>query len=488
MGTTISPIRIYRDEPDFQNENIEGNTIITVAPTDTAVGNNTSTTPINQGDNNSNPPPQVGTANNAPNIITNPNTGTSSTTSSTESTKVIGETKNGGVFTPVKQNELPTIYFNFKKNVFTNDDLIFRFKTSNLTSTDLTGNAISNWASDTNLSTSFSLTSSSKLKVVKAYDKYFYELLNNSVITNSSVTLNVSQTPSYNILVFALGADSLNNDENICIYNLYKNTNQIHTFAENYNLDSGNNTLFTNIGTSNIENKNYNKKNYYTCFSGGVLNSKKYVPNVNSFNLVNPKQQFYTNFQSFNNNSDITYNPFRTFNLRNLRTDLANPTTVQNFQLFTHPTDPATAMQMFSLFFVEMFTYLDSSDTSGKNLNLRFETFINGQKTFQGKYLLKDNSVFTGTANYLISLSNKNYLSQASSRMFLFDYLYGSSYSLERAKQKSRSIIEGLCYDYRNIMLKSTSDLQLSNGTKSLLFSPNIPHPFLNMYFMSATT
>jgi hypothetical protein len=72
--------------------------------------------------------------------------------------------------------------------------------------------------------------------------------------------------------------------------------------------------------------------------------------------------------------------------------------------------------------------------------------------------------------------------------MFLFDYMHGSATSISNMRTNSKKIIESLCYDYKNIFLKKTTDLQISDGKKSLLFAPKIPHPYLNMYFTSAST
>ena len=49
-------------------------------------------------------------------------------------------------------------------------------------------------------------------------------------------------------------------------------------------------------------------------------------------------------------------------------------------------------------------------------------------------------------------------------------------------RQQSQKIVEGLAYQYRNILLKSTTDLQITNSSSSLLLPPSIAHPFLNMF------
>lgn len=464
----------------------------------TSTISNTANSINTQGNNTSQSSPSISTTTNT-DTFSNGSTATS-TSNSTAQFQVVGTTATGGTFTPVKQNELPTVYFNFKENAFYDGDLIFRFKTNNLTSTDFTGSTISAWNGDSTIRSGLTLTGTNKLKVVKAYDKYFYELSNNSEITNTNINLPVKTNPSYTILVFALGADSLSdNDDYLTIFNLFSGTNVIHKFVHNYTGSSSFNpaTQIINIGKElsgyQLRGSNPNQT-YFGNFVGGTLNSNKYLQTKGNSNLKfkwnNPDAPFWNNYTTYTNQmgAEYKYNSFNAFNLRNLRNDLANPTTVQNFQLYTNPSNPATGMQMFSLFFVEMFTYVTNDAVNSDYVTLNFETFINGQKTFTGKQYMSNTITIDNANDYILTLSNKNNLGSSTSRMFLFDYMHGAATSVSNMRTNSKRIIESLCYDYKNIFLKQTTDLQISNGKKSLLFAPKIPHPYLNMFFTSAST
>ena len=104
---------------------------------------------------------------------------------------------------------------------------------------------------------------------------------------------------------------------------------------------------------------------------------------------------------------------------------------------------------------------------------------------------LKKNSLLNDFGNFKISLSNMTNIATSADpnvKLFLFDYLHGvSNSSFSQMKLETRNITESLVYDYRNIILKSTSDIQLSgninNTNTSLGFSPALVHPFLNMFF-----
>lgn len=411
--------------------------------------------------------------------------------------EAIGQTATGGSFTPVKQGELPVIYFNFKKNDFYDENLMFRFKTSNLTSTDFTGSTISTWTSDPTVKAGITLTGTNKLKVVKAYDKYFYELSSNSSIENTAINLPVRTNPSYTVFVFGLGMNSIGASDYLNLYNLFNGTNIMHKFVHNYNAYNFNPlTDIINIGKELSGNQATGQsQKYFGSFVGGTLNTQKYLQTNGQYYLKfaynNPSASFWNSFGSFLGNNvqqDQKYSNFNTFNIRNLRNDIANPTTVQDFQLYTNPSNPATNMQFFSLFFVEMFSYITNEANNGNYLTLNFETVINGQQTFVGKQYLSNTATFDDFNNYLIRLTNKNNNAVANSRMFLFDYLHGTAGSVPLMRSNSKKIIEALCYDYRNLFLKKTTDLQISDGSKSLLFAPKIPHQFLNMYFTSAST
>ena len=68
--------------------------------------------------------------------------------------------------------------------------------------------------------------------------------------------------------------------------------------------------------------------------------------------------------------------------------------------------------------------------------------------------------------------------------MFLFDYLHGTSRDVFSMNQDKNLILESLAYDNRKVLLKSSSDLQMTNNANtSLRFPASLSHPFLNMYF-----
>lgn len=410
--------------------------------------------------------------------------------------EAVGQTATGGTFTPVKQNELPVVYFNFKKNEFYDENLMFRFKTSNLTSSDFTGSNISTWTSDPTVKAGITLTGANKLKVVKAYDKYFYELTGNSSIENTTINLPVKTNPSYTVFVFGLGLNTITNLDAINLYNLFSGANILHKFVHNYNAYNFNPiTDIINIGKELSGNQATSpSQNYFGSFVGGTLNTQKYLQTSGNlytkFAYNNPAATFWNAFNSYitNNSQDQKYTKFNTFNIRNLRNDIANPTAVQDFQLYNNPSNPATNMQFFSLFFVEMFSYITNEPNNLNYTTLNFETFINGQQTFSGKQYLSNTASLDNFNDYLIRISNKNNTGAVNPRMFLFDYLHGTAGSIPLMRSNSKKIIEAFCYDYRNLFLKKTTDLQISDGQKSLLFAPKIPHQFLNMYFTSAST
>jgi hypothetical protein len=409
--------------------------------------------------------------------------GSASLTSGTEKYEPKGIPATGGTFTPVKQNKLPIVYFNFKQNDFYDQNLMFRFKTSNLTSSDLTGNTISTWTSDSTAGLALTLTGTNKLKVVKAYDKYFYELIANSDISNAAVSLPVKTSPAYTVFVFALGLDNFADEP----LRLLAGSNIIHKFVHNNNQNNFFNP-YANIVNFGKETNGFS--NFFASFVGGTLNSPKYLPsrtgNTYPFSYNNPDAYFWNNINYYLGKPNQSFSKFNVFNIRNLRNDITAPTVAQDFQLFTN-VSTSVNMKTFSLFFVEMFTYVTEDVANANAFTVNFETIINGQQTFLGKQSLNGTTVLDTNTNYIISLNNKTVTGYPAARMFLFDYLHGTANTIPQMRSNSKKIIEALTYDYRNIFLKKTTDLQISNNEKSLLFAPKIPHPFLNMFFTSAS-
>ena len=127
------------------------------------------------------------------------------------------------------------------------------------------------------------------------------------------------------------------------------------------------------------------------------------------------------------------------------------------------------------------------TDVDKDNNILTLQTFVNGMLTYNGSMKLKKTTPINSFGTFKISLSNicGGFFSDPDVKLFLFDYLHGiSNSSFSQMKLETRNITESLVYDYRNIILKSTSDIQLcSSDNKSLGFSPALAHPFLNMFF-----
>ena len=205
---------------------------------------------------------------------------------------------------------------------------------------------------------------------------------------------------------------------------------------------------------------------------------------------------FQNNFQEFlrfNTFGENKYNPLCYSNVNNTipySNFVLNTKTILNVPVKLN-------LNYFSLHFVEMFSYIEGSiRITGDDYNiLRFQTFINGFLTYDGRTFLKKNVPIESSGTFKIKLSN-DYISSkaggvsyADTKLFLFDYMHGiSNSSVSTMKQTSRNIVESLLYDYRNIILKSTTDIQLSNSTSALpitstSFPPTLIHPFLKMFF-----
>lgn len=417
----------------------------------------------------------------------------------------------GGVLTAKNTEKLPNIFFNFRSKGFINtDDLLFKFETSNLTVADYTGSKISTWTANQNIRPSVSLTtkdvnspytSGNFLSVVKAYDKYFYELDRYKKLENI-ITLPIRTNPSYTILVYAVAKQTPISGENVGV-----KINSLHSFYDNdiaylanaKNINIGDKGYFTSNGQRSI----------YTSiptasFVGNTLNSDKYsYVNTNErfqFNqFINiTAEPFYkfvgvstqgTPFNYFKNvdgGSEQNYSQLDYSNIANLKNNISNPDTAVPFVLNTY-SSPIN-LNHFSLYFVEMFSYREGSDAN--NNILKLQTFVNGLLTYDGNMKLKKTLPINSFGNFKIRLAN-DYVGPADNniKLFLFDYMHGvSNSSVDTMKTKSRNIVESLAYDYRNIILKSTTDIQLSSSTinKSLSFKPVLAHPFLKLFFQKS--
>lgn len=475
MGASFIQISENKSKLAISEIDLAGDTVLTIPQAPTTQSSST------QGSNTVQSVVQVST--NTP--INTTNNGNSNTSPAIQANPQ-GITAKGGVFTPVKQDKLPIVYFNFKSNDLNTSDLLFRFKTSNLTNTEF-GTSTNSWTSDSLIKDNLTLVTSggNYLKVVKAYDKYFYELDATRKLTTVA-TLPVRTNPSYTILVFGLGRNSESSS-----FNVFQDTNYIHNFQENTNP-----TWYGSMPSQFINIGKINNSTFTASFIGNTLNSAKYASALRAYqdlykNYVNISSSlFWLNFNGFMANTSVQkYLPFYTGNIKTLRSDINNPSTEQAFRVYTN-SGSYVDMQFFSLFFVEMFCYFDSDSTNSSSNILNLETYINGQQTFTGKQYISKTITFDDFNSYNISLANQCLTGAGTSsngtRLFLFDYMHGITNSETKMRQNSNKIIESLVYNYRNLFFKNTSDLQICNNSSSILFPPKVPHPFLNMFFQNS--
>lgn len=482
-----------RSTVQIDGENVSAGTIVEISPQSVA------TTLANQGSNIS---VAGNTSTGGTESGATPNAG-----ASTRITPVSVQALAGTVNANTKN--LPNIFFNFRQKTFPNSqNLLFKFETSKLAAGDFTGTKLPTWTADQTISSNISLTNATNpLSVVEAYGKYFYQLDRDKSISNV-INLPIKTSPSYTVLVYAVARSAALTDSEGDIAN---KVNVVHSFYDNTNtaLPSLNNKNF-NIGLKNI--------NFITLmgekipiprpvasFVGNTLNSQVYSSGdqiessayKNFINISNPDyltvagfNNFLTKYNNFNNQK---YDSFKSTNTSSFNNDISSPATVVPFLLNTKLSPPSSVittvtLNNFSLYFVEMFSGITSSDNQN-NYILTLQTFVNGILTYDGSMKLKKNSLLNDFGNFKISLSNMTNIATSADpnvKLFLFDYLHGvSNSSFSQMKLETRNITESLVYDYRNIMLKSTSDIQLcsNNLNKSLGFSPALSHPFLNIFF-----
>jgi hypothetical protein len=131
-----------------------------------------------------------------------------------------------------------------------------------------------------------------------------------------------------------------------------------------------------------------------------------------------------------------------------------------------------------------MYSYITLPQLDQQNANynvLNVFTRVNGCPSYNTQILIKPDIDFSQTISCNISIGNNPATNNV--RMFLFDYLYGTSRDVLSLNQDRNLIIESLAYNNRNVLLKSSTDLQMTNATSSLGFPAFLSHPFLNMYF-----
>ena len=398
--------------------------------------------------------------------------------------------------------QAPNVFFNLRSRpIIDTNDFLFKFETSSLTDANFTSAKLPSWVSKSGLQVSpitLQASSGSPLKVVKAYGKYFYELdrLNTSpygTTIKAEVVLPIKTEPSYTILVYAVGRASLTN----VIFPVPLRISGVHLFCDASSILSATKTF--NIGNQTRQvngpfNMKINLYNLKASFVGNTLNSKiysiektpqrasynKYI-NIfgdisNSFVNADSKSEFF-NSSIIGDASVQNYYSLDSSNISYSSTNINTPSDSVKFILETANGNPRTSitstqLDQFSLYFVEMFSGITSVDKDNNILTL--QTFVNGMLTYDGSMKLKKTAPINSFGNFKISLSNicGGFSSDPDVRLFLFDYLHGvSNSSFSQMKLETRNITESLVYDYRNIMLKSTSDIQLcSSLNKSLGF------------------
>jgi hypothetical protein len=412
--------------------------------------------------------------------------------------------------------QAPNVFFNLRSRpIIDTNDFLFKFETSSLTDANFTSAKLPSWVSKSGLQVSpitLQASSGSPLKVVKAYGKYFYELdrLNTSpygTTIKAEVVLPIKTEPSYTILVYAVGRASLTN----VIFPVPLRISGVHLFCDASSILSATKTF--NIGNQTRQvngpfNMKINLYNLKASFVGNTLNSKiysiektpqrasynKYI-NIfgdisNSFVNADSKSEFF-NSSIIGDASVQNYYSLDSSNISYSSTNINTPSDSVKFILETANGNPRTSitstqLDQFSLYFVEMFSYMEGYENGSRTLKL--QTFVNGMLTYDGSMALSNSVAVNNTNTFLIRLSSDapsivNGQNPELDRMFLFDYLHGTSNtSAEQMKIKSKKIIESLAYDYRNILLKSQTDLQIRDKTFSLGFQSKSSHPFLKIF------
>jgi hypothetical protein len=401
--------------------------------------------------------------------------------------------KSGSVALSKESANLPNIYFNIKRKSFDNKSLYFRFKTSDISGSP--GNPANTWASDTNILSGLSLTGEANcLTVTQAYGQKFYELASTKSIGISNFSFSIPKNPTYAFLVYALAHEDPNKTTA-----LFSNSNQIHKFQA------------ASAGVSPIYNNSYiprstntNKDQFYNVFSLSPLLSSQFISPYQQYNglkTVNIDDAYFTtafsqweknkisSLSSANGNNRLNPPPKFTsnkiFNLCNTPNSLASPTATNTPFIINQGSD--TPLSTFSLFFVEMYSYLTLPTLihGQRNANyniLNITTKVNGLTSYEAQILITPEMSYSNNINCNISIGNNP--GSGGVRMFLFDYLYGTSRDVSSMNEDKDLILESLAYDNRKVLLKSSSDLQMTNNANtSLGFPASLSHPFLNMYF-----
>ena len=399
----------------------------------------------------------------------------------------VGSNADSGKLTSIASSKLPNIYFNIRKNSFDSKSLYFRFKTSDISGSP--GDPTNTWASDTNILSGLSLTGDAGcLKVTQAYGQKFYELVSTKSIGISNFSFSVPKNPTYAFLVYALANASTTSA-------LFSHSNQIHKFQA---ASAGVSPIYN---TSHKVAKNNQPERNYNVFSLSPLLSSQFISEYqqrNGLDTVNIKNtNFSSDFDVFQHTAGVITNSGvnnpnpppqfisnKFFNLCNTPNSLASPVAT-NTPFIINQGASDIPLNTFSLFFVEMYSYLELPSSNQQNAAyniLNVITKVNGLTSYTAKILIKPDINYSNNINCNLSIGNNP--GSGGVKMFLFDYLYGSSRDVSSMTQDRNLILESLGYDNRKVLLKSSSDLQMTNNSnESLRFPASLSHPFLNMYF-----
>jgi hypothetical protein len=308
----------------------------------------------------------------------------------------------------------------------------------------------------------------------------------------------VPKNPSYAFLVYALAHPNPSKTTS-----LFPSSNQIHKFQTTSDPDSGN--AIYNNGYVPSDTRNGFPDKFYNVFSLSPLLSPQFISedqqrnglstvNINKPLFVNDFSQWYKSntVEGSTDNNRINPRPIFTsnkiFDLCNTPNSLASPTATNTPFIINQGSD--TPLSTFSLFFVEMYSYLTLPtfpDVGYYERNARYNilniiTKVNGLTCYEHQILITPELIYSNNINCNISIGNKP--GSNGVRMFLFDYLHGTSRDVFSMNQDKNLILESLAYDNRRVLLKSSSDLQMTNNANtSLGFPASLSHPFLNMYF-----
>lgn len=401
-------------------------------------------------------------------------------------------------------DDFPNIYLGFKdRSAFDNDGLMFRFRTDNIT--DNAGVVTNKWIDTlrrTSNNAQFKLENAANVLTVReAYGRKFYELdaagdldakKSQSKAIKGTPNFNTTHDPSYTILVFALARTNANDFSKMFDLN---GASDIHKFTTNTTWGLASGDKFSNVYDNQMYPVDVNVFNFYkkdnnlcSVFTGSTLNAVNCYAQTEGDNN-NRLNFFYANPPaSFRSKTASPYFDYMdtlairsdywgdngkssksTFYSHNLSSAVSNP---GNFTL-----SDATQYGSFSLFFVKM---VNHSENIGNVNHVVEESFVNGQKVFSGRWRKADK--FLETVTFLMQLHNGSY---NGTKLFLFDYMHGTSRTVTERDFRCDEIMNYLSDYYQPLLLKSASDLLVSrkngNNNTSIGFDLPLAHPYLNI-------